>query len=294
MPTVRHCSRRGFCRMLGAAALAAAPAGRSHAHSAQAPLRIAALEHRIVETLLAIGLSPLAMQDPATYRRWVVEPPLPDGVVDLGTEAEPNVELLADLRPDLILTPEERPDLDRLAMIAPLRALTMTPAPGIREYAHFETVLLDLARLFARSASGHAAVSGVEADIAGARRRLIRRAGQPVFLVTFVDNRHVWVYGRSNLFQDVLDRVGLVNAWADEGTFDVVGIDKLADRKDARLVFIENNAPGVPADLAASPLWRALPFVRAGRVAGIASVTPFGALPTAGRFARLLAAAGDP
>ncbi|MEW9612513.1 ABC transporter substrate-binding protein [Shinella sp. S4-D37] len=277
--------------MLGAAALAACA---GHAHARPGRIRIAALEHRIVETLIAIGLVPAAMQDPETYRRWVVEPFLPEGVVDLGTEAEPNVELLADLHPDLILTPGERPDLDRLAMIAPLRALTMTSAPAVREYEHFRDLLLNLADFLGRPTFGHAAVAAVEADIAGARRRLAHRAGQPVFLVTFVDNRHVWVYGRSNLFQDVLDRVGLVNAWAGEGTFDVVGIDRLADRWDAMLVFIENNAPGVPADLAASPLWQALPFVRAGRVTGIASATPFGAFPTAGRFARLLGTvAGD-
>lgn len=282
--------RRGFCRMLGGAALAAVPDGFVHARLGRASSRIAALEHRIVETLLALRLAPLAMQDPENYRRWVVEPALPEGVLDLGTEPEPNVELLAALRPDLILSPEERPDLVRLATIAPLETLPMTPSGQTREYDHFRDVLLQVARLFDRAHLAQAAVAGVEADIADARHRLARRSGQPVFLVTFVDDRHVWVYGRSNLFQDVLDRVGLVNAWQGDGLFDVVGIDRLAEPRDARLVFIENNVAGVPRDLAASPLWQALPFARAGRMTGIPSATPFGAFPTAGRFARLLGA----
>lgn len=280
--------RRGFCGALAGAVLAARTAP-----AAAAPARIAVLEHRIAETLLALGLAPMAVQDPANYRRWVVEPALPEGVVDLGTEPEPNVELLAALRPDLILTPAERPDLSRLAAIAPLRALPMTPAGEGREYDHFRNLLLQLGALFGRSEAARAAVEAVEADIAAARLRLAGEGRRPVFLVTFVDNRHVWVYGRSNLFQDVLARVGLANAWASDALFEAVGIDRLAAEQDARLIHIENNLPGVPPELAANPLWRALPFVRAGRVTGIASVTPFGAFPTAGRFARLLAARAD-
>jgi iron complex transport system substrate-binding protein len=37
------------------------------------------------------------------YRAWVGEPQLPAGVIDIGLRAQPNRELLAELKPDLIL-----------------------------------------------------------------------------------------------------------------------------------------------------------------------------------------------
>lgn len=291
---VTAASRRTFCLGLGAAALSWPPsAGAGPAR------RIAALEHRIVETVLALGVTPFAMQDPLNYRRWTVEPALPEGVRDVGTEPEPNIEYLAALGPDLIVIPAERQDLARLEAIAPVARLVMTPPEGVSEYDHFADVMRATAALLGRDRQAQSVIAGVEAAIRRAQALLSPLAGRAVYLATLVDERHLWVYGRANLFQAVLDRIGLVNAWDGESVFDVVGIERLAGRRDASLVYIENNLKGLPPGLAESPLWQALPFVRANRVHGIASVSPFGALPTASRFARLFSdrlsaiAAGD-
>ncbi|MGV6873098.1 ABC transporter substrate-binding protein [Pseudochelatococcus sp. B33] len=278
-------SRRSVCLGIAASFQAAVPTLAVSAGG----MRIAALEHRIVETVLALGVTPFAMQDPFNYRRWTVEPALPSGVHDLGTEPEPNAEYLAELRPDLILIPSERRDLVRLGAIAPLVRLRMTPAEGVSEYDHFAGLVVQAGDLLDRRRAARRVLADVEAAVARAAARLTAHRARELYIVTFVDERHVWVYGRANLFQNVLDRVGFINAWDRESVFDVVGIERLADRPRASLLYIENNMSGLPAGLSRSPLWRALPFVRDRRVHAIASVSPFGALPTAGRFSRLFA-----
>ena len=66
------------------------------AQTASAPVpRIATVDWTIAETLLALGVTPLAVGDVGSYRAWVGEPLLPAAVVDIGQRAQPNRELLA-------------------------------------------------------------------------------------------------------------------------------------------------------------------------------------------------------
>lgn len=65
--------------------------------------RVAALEWLPIELLLALGVTPLAVADVHNYNLWVAEPKLPATVVDVGQRTEPNLELLQQLQPSLVL-----------------------------------------------------------------------------------------------------------------------------------------------------------------------------------------------
>src|SRR5271155_2310939 len=54
--------------------------------------------------MFALGHKPIAIVDAVSWNKFVVEPPLPPGIADLGLSTEINFELLASLKPDLILT----------------------------------------------------------------------------------------------------------------------------------------------------------------------------------------------
>jgi len=107
-----------------------------------------------------------------------------------------------------------------------------------------------------------------------------------------VSPRHVRVYGAKSLFQDVLDKLDLRNAWRGETNhwgFATVGIEALAIQGDARLFYLKPLPPDALPTLAGSPLWRSLSFVKNGHVDGLPAVLMFGAIPAAERFARLIA-----
>lgn len=83
--------------------------------------RIAALSWEVTEHVLQLGITPVAVADAADYRTWVVNPTLPETVPNAGTRGEPNLELLAQLRPDLILITPLLADIrDKLERIAPV------------------------------------------------------------------------------------------------------------------------------------------------------------------------------
>lgn len=54
-------------------------------------------------TLVMMDHPPMAIGDKRTYPTWVDQPELPAQVIDAGIRGQPNVELLAQLQPDLIL-----------------------------------------------------------------------------------------------------------------------------------------------------------------------------------------------
>src|SRR5690606_7973612 len=66
--------------------------------------RIVALDWGLAETLIAIGQPPVGVPETRTYADWVISPALPTGTADVGLRVEPNLEILQQLAPDLILT----------------------------------------------------------------------------------------------------------------------------------------------------------------------------------------------
>jgi iron complex transport system substrate-binding protein len=266
------------------------------AGQAQAADRVVALDWSLAETLLGLGLVPLGVAEPNGYRRWTSDPALPPQVIDVGLRIEPNLELLQTLRPDLILVSPgfqsgvNRPFLER---IAPTLLIAFYTADG-KPYDRARTETMALAARLGREAAGQALLARTEAAIVAARGRLAACAAtmRPLYLVAFADARHVRVFGQGGMYQEILDRLGLRNAWAGASTawgFVTVGLEELAGRADAQLLYFEPVVKEAEKTLADSPLWASLDFVRGGRVHALPSVWAFGGLPSAARFATLLA-----
>lgn len=77
--------------------------------SNQTATRVIALEWVYAENLLALGIQPVGVADIQGYKQYVnVQPSLTESVVDVGTRQEPNLEAIAQLKPDLILGVELR------------------------------------------------------------------------------------------------------------------------------------------------------------------------------------------
>jgi iron complex transport system substrate-binding protein len=241
--------------------------------------------------MLALGEKPVAIIAAGDWDRFVVEPHLPSGVVDLGLQQEINFELLASLKPDLILTSPFMQDVEPT-----LKKIGTTLRLSIFEKG---TEPLAQPRLLAKTLGER--LGCVEASLAflaiaeqlldSYRTRVAAQNSLPVLLVTFIDARHVRVYGGAGLYQNVLDRIGVANAWTGETNYwgyATVGIEKLATTRDLRLIAFEPIPADARRTLQQSPLWTRLPFVEAGHVSEVPTVFMFGAMPSALRFARLL------
>ncbi|MFC7052575.1 ABC transporter substrate-binding protein [Hansschlegelia quercus] len=269
-------------------ALALAGAARAQAVGK----RVVVLDWALTELALLLGVTPIAVAEAPYYRMRVATPDLPAEVADVGLRAQPNLALIASLKPDLIVRLRHYgPPQSRLEAIAPTLELAIYEADQ-RAYERATDALARMGEACGAADRTPIAMSRIDATLAHSRETLAPHFDRPVLIANFADDRRADVFGRGSLFQSALERVGLSNAYGGPTNmwgFATLGLDRLARFDGARLVAL---SPGPPAALAQSALWGALPAFR--DVVVLPPVWVYGGLASMMRFATLLSdALGD-
>ncbi len=263
------------------------------------PSRIFAAEWARAETLVAIGMPPVATGD-----AYQMQGGAADGFSDIlkiGSIFAPNLEELQRLKPDLILCADWQarllPDFQR---IAPTHVFDLRNPPS-HILQNAIGLVRDIGNLVSRPAQSVAYIDQAEADFDAIRRRLERRAAEAVLIGTLEpDGRHLAVYETNNLLVDTMRHVGVGNAWKDAVAspwgIALQGVEILADYPDATFLYLDTGPRSATALrlLQESTLWQSLPIVQSGRVRPIPFAWPFGGVPTALKFAETLAVALNP
>lgn len=277
-----------------------------------APHRVITMNWELTETLLALGVAPVGTSLPDWYRSTIVEPPLPAGVADIGLLYQPNFDVLRMLHPDLfIITPGHAPaksSLERLAPTITLGAYMQSPTP----YQALCAETVELAARLQRPARANDLIDATARTTESVRAQLAVRAdltAKPVIVGDLVDDRHLRVYARGSLFDQMLTKLGVSNAanprggpddtgkgngvWATQSGFALVPLQRLADVQQASLLHVGPIAPEIRSALRRNAIWQALPAVREQRVTSLPVIAPYGGLVSMQRFARAVVAALD-
>lgn len=253
--------------------------------------RIIALEWLPVELLMALGVMPLGVADMHQYKLWVGEPALPSSTVDVGLRTEPNLELLIQMKPSLLLySAGYGPSADKISRIVPAIGFPFSDASG-KPLTLARRSLIQLAERIGRVPQAHQHLAMFDAFMAEAKNRLAARAPRPLLLMSILDSRHALVFGKGSLFLEVMEQVGIENAWQGETNFwgsAIVGLERLAVMRDVDAVCFDHGDDALVAQVTASPLWRAMPFVRQNRLRRVPQTWFYGATLSAMRFCRQL------
>ncbi|MFZ4833439.1 Fe(3+)-hydroxamate ABC transporter substrate-binding protein FhuD [Rouxiella sp. Mn2063] len=253
--------------------------------------RIIALEWLPAELLMALGVVPMAIADTHDYQVWVKEPALPASVINVGQRTEPNMELMQQLEPSLLLISREYgPNNSQLTPIAPVLMLTANDGTGKPLQQSIRSLNLLATHLaLPQRAAEH--IARYHALLEQTRLRVQAAAAKPLLLITFLDTRHVLVFGANSLFQEVMDDVGLTNAWQEETSFwgsISIGIERLAAIKDAHVLCFDHDSRDIVAQVSRTPLWQSLSFVRSNQFSVVPAVWYYGSTFSAMRFCHLL------
>ena len=258
---------------------------------AQALPRIAAIDWAMLETVIALGIMPLAATELIQFRKDAIEPPIPDDVVDLGLRGTPNFELLHLLAPELILiSPFYTRHQAALERIAPIISLPFY-IRGEPPFAKSLAAVTALGERLGRQQQAVTVLVNIAARLESQKQALARFTDRPTYLVNVGDARHVRVFGADSMFGDVLARLGLENAWSDRSRYTFaapVPIENLSAVKDARIIVISEIPVEARSGLRSSMIWNSLEPVRAGRVLMLDNINPYGGVLAGMRFARLL------
>jgi iron complex transport system substrate-binding protein len=254
--------------------------------------RVATLDWALLETLLAIGANVVAATELRQFRQVAVTPEVPDTVADLGLRGTPNLEVLRFARPDVIFNSNFYAWADALmSRIATVESHAIY-MPGKSPYRLAEQATLAIGERLALPAAGKL-VEGLAAKLDRYKFQFAANGdGRSVLPINLGDARHYRVFGSDSMFGEVLQRVGIANAWAGATSYSAtapVGIETLASTPDVWIILIPPHPQDAFEALTGSAFWKALPAVRENRVLTLGSVNPYGALPAAGRFADFLA-----
>ncbi|SEG78132.1 ABC transporter substrate-binding protein [Bosea lathyri] len=281
-PTCLFTRRHALALLAGVAAASPAQA---------AALRVATVDWAVLETLLALGVTPVAATELLQFREVAVEPEVPAGVADLGLRGTVNFEMLRLARPDLIFSSSFYVSSEpRMRRIAPLESFSIY-ARGVQPFAASETMTRAIGERLGVSEAAERYLAETHAEFATLRAKLGRLDGRPVIPINLGDARHFRVFGADSMFGEALARLGIANAWTEATSYSAmapVGLEALARVPEAWIVLIPPVPPDAMRILAGSVFWNALPNVRQGRLLTLGSINPYGALPAARRFARLL------
>ncbi|GLS85957.1 iron-hydroxamate ABC transporter substrate-binding protein [Cypionkella aquatica] len=257
---------------------------------ASPPQKIAALDWSVTEALLDLGLTPAGVAEPAAYADWVVNPPLPPGAVDLGLRAEPNLEALAALHPDVIITADIDPALvPVLEQIAPVVVFQAFDA-NQDNAAAAQQIFLSLGTLTGTRALAEQKLAAQEATLDAIAKRLAEHFGAALPKVTSIrlnDATSAYVNGSNSMPEYVLKRLGFSNELPQPNSrwgITLVKAQDLAAAKTGIVLTIGPDMGGV--GLRQTPIWAFLPFVKAGRLADVAPVWSYGGALSITRLAQ--------
>jgi iron complex transport system substrate-binding protein len=113
----------------------------------------------------------------------------------------------------------------------------------------------------------------------------------PLFLVRFIDEARLRVFGPYSLYGEVLMTLGLRNAWqraTNAAAFATTGFEALGGTPDATLAYLKPLPASAASMMKSSPVWHAMPFAKDDRMIGLPDVPPEGGIVSAMYFTQAL------
>ncbi|WP_053376545.1 ABC transporter substrate-binding protein [Paenibacillus sp. FJAT-27812] len=248
-------------------------------------VRVVALEWIFSEELIALGIQPVGNADNKEYSIWVTdEAALADSVTDVGFRWEPNLETIASLKPDLIISNTDNNDAiyKQLNAIAPTIEFDPYPNEG-DAYTGMVDVFKTIAKAVDKSEEADKVLADLDEHYTAAKERLLA-AGKEKFnyVITqaFSSQNAVTLrmFTDTSTVVQTLNRIGLTSDWKSE-KFEKYGFtdatfESLPAVSNSNFIYIvqeEDNVFGDPVK--DNKVWNGLNFVKENRTYGIGGDT---------------------
>ncbi|WP_295898785.1 iron-siderophore ABC transporter substrate-binding protein [uncultured Vibrio sp.] len=253
------------------------------------PQKVVALDWVLTETVLSLGVELKGVADTKGYQQWVVEPSLSSDVIDVGSRREPNLELLTDIKPDVILISKHMAAAyEQLNKIAPVVVYSVYSEKK-QPLASAKSITSSLGTLFDKEQRAEQVIKQTNQRLAANGKKVAAagKAEKPLLFARFINDKTLRVHSQGSLAQDTIDAMGLKNDW-DEQTnlwgFTTAGTEKLAEHQQANVMIFGPLKREERKKITQSPLWQALEFTRTDSVYELPAIWTFGGLIAAQRF----------
>ncbi|WP_208733215.1 ABC transporter substrate-binding protein [Vibrio ouci] len=253
------------------------------------PKKVVALDWALTETVLSLGVELTGIADTKGYQQWVVEPALSGSEIDLGERREPNLELLMELKPDVILISKHMaPAYEQLQRIAPVLVFSVYSEKK-QPLNAAKSITTSLGKLFDKEQQAEKVMAQTD-EVFAINAEKVRQSGKSdkaLLFARFINDKTLRVHSEGSLAQATIDAMGLRNDWHEETNlwgFTTAGTEKLAEHQKANVMIFGPLTNRERNKLTKSPLWQAMEFTRTDSVYELPAIWTFGGLIAAQRF----------
>lgn len=242
--------------------------------------RVAVLEWQQIEDALTLCVTPVAVADAEGYTTWDTAEALPEGVVDVGTRQEPNLDALFATNPDLVIVEATGADDEIISQLeaydVPVIATIGADAadPIAKMLATFDLI----AEATGREERADVVKDEFDAYLADAKGALAD-ADLPttdfVFFDGWIDGGNVALrpFGQGSLIGELGEELGLTNAWTGEvdaayglGQTDIEGMLAVGDATLLHTGTVGDDSDEFLAALDGNSIWKTVPAVAEERI----------------------------
>ncbi|MBN9159020.1 iron-siderophore ABC transporter substrate-binding protein [Microbacterium sp.] len=242
--------------------------------------RVAVLEWQQVEDALTLCVTPVAVADAAGYRQWDRAETLPEGVADVGTRQEPNLDALFQTKPDLVIVEAQTRDdaiigqLEKYGVPVLVTIGADAKDPVKQLLATFDLI----AQATGRTERAESVTTEMKDHLAEAKKTLAAASPASTDFVYFdgwVDGGTVSLrpFGTGSLIGAIGGELGLTNVWKGEtdpayglGSTDIEGMTTVGS---ATLLYTGTDDPDSESFIKAAeknPAWASIPAVKEKRI----------------------------
>ncbi|RYU70373.1 iron-siderophore ABC transporter substrate-binding protein [Aliivibrio finisterrensis] len=253
------------------------------------PKKVITLDWALTETVLSLGVNPIGIADVKGYQEWVKKPELNGSALDVGSRREPNLELITELKPDVILISQHMlPMYGKLNAIAPTLVYTVyshkkAPLVSAKE------ITIQLGNLLNKKQQAQDVIAKTAQRLKenGDKIRRLQPNNKPLLFIRFINDKTVRVHSDGSLAQATISQMGLANAWHEVTNmwgFTTAGLEALAQHQESNVLIFGPLKETEKKQLTQSALWQAMTFSRTDSVYELPAIWTFGGLISAQRF----------
>lgn len=253
------------------------------------PQKVVALDWVLSETVLSLSVELEGIADAKGYQQWVVKPELNQGVTDVGSRREPNLELLTKLKPDVILISEHMAaayhQLNKIAPVLVYSVYSQKKQPIESATA----ITLSLGKLFDQEQRAQQIITDTKQRLHdnGEKIQAAGNSDKPLIFARFINDKTLRVHSQGSLAQATIQAMGLKNDWQEPTNlwgFSTTGVVRLAEHQQTNVMLFGPLTENEKNQLTQSALWQAMEFTRTDSVYELPSIWTFGGLIAAQRF----------
>lgn len=248
-------------------------------------VRVVALEWIYSEELIALGIQPVGNADNKEYKIYVTdEAALADTVTDVGLRWEPNLETIASLKPDLIISNTDNNDAiyNQLSSIAPTIEFDPYPNEG-DAYTGMVKDFKTIATAVGKSKEAEKVLADLDEHYAEAKKKLAA-AGKDKFnyvitqAFTSQNTATLRMFTDTSTVVQTLNRIGLTSDWKSD-KFEKYGFtdatfESLPKVSDSNFIYMVLENDNVFGDAVKdNTVWNGLNFVKENRTYSIGGDT---------------------